>query len=177
MLTDALIVAARSGDRHAVNAFLTECLPTIQRTVWRVLGQHSAADDAIQESLLKVWQRLHQYADGNLTGWLVRIATNTCYDILRHQRRQPVMVDYDNVGDLVGDSDPLEWAMRDEQAARVRMAVDALGEHHKNPVVMVCLQGLEYTEAATALGVRLGTIKSSVFRGKMALREMLTGEN
>lgn len=133
------------------------------------------ADDAVQESLIKVWRNLHQFHGGNMTGWLVRITTNTCYDMLRHYRRQPAMIDIDAIGDMVGDDDPADAVIRDEQSVRVCNAVAALSDHHRLAVEMVCLHEMAYADVAATMGVPVGTVKSKVSRGRAALK-VLVGE-
>lgn len=177
MLTDHL-AAARSGDPGAVNAFLAECVPLVRRTAVRILGaSNDMLDDAVQESLIKIWRNLHMYQDGYLDAWLKRVTTNICIDMLRHYRLQPSMVDHDDMDMLTGDPDPAEIALHAEQMERVRKAVALLSTKHRQAVEMVCLREMEYTEVAVVMAVPVGTVKSNVYRGREMLRKRLIGEN
>jgi len=167
--------AAKAGDAAAMNEFLTACVPVATIRVWRILRRDShMVDDAVQESLIKVWRNLHTFHGGNLTGWVIRIATNVCYDMLRYQQRHPsdCIDDFDET--LMDDYDPLDSLLRAEQAIAVRQAVGMLKDYHKVPVELVCLQEMEYIDAANLLGIPVGTLKSKVFRGKAALGKMLS---
>ncbi len=161
LLTDHL-AAAKSGDAAAMNEFLTACVPVAMIRACRILGRDShLVDDAVQEALIKVWRNLDTFHDGNLTGWVVRIATNVCYDMLRYQRRHPADCIDDLDETMVDDYDPLDNLLRNEQAIAVRQAVDALKDCYRAPVELVCLREMEYVDAANLLGMPMGTLKSS----------------
>lgn len=174
MLTDH--IPAQSGDA-AMDAFLTACVPVAATRARYILGRDShMVDDAVQETLIKIWRNLHRYADGNLTGWIVRITTNVCYDILRYQRRHPTDCIDDLAESLVDDYNPLDSLLRNEQQEGVRRAVTRLKECYRVPVELVYLYEMEYVDAAARLGLPMGTLKSRVHRGKTALGEMLVKE-
>lgn len=174
MLTDHL-AAAKAGDAAAMNEFLTECVPVAMIRACRILGRDShLVDDAVQEALIKVWRNLDTFHDGNLTGWVIRITTNVCYGMLRYQRRRPSECIDELAETLLDDYDPLDSLLRNEQAMAVRRAVATLKDYHRGPVELVCLQEMDYSTAATMLGLPLGTVKAQVHRGRVALSKMLT---
>jgi RNA polymerase sigma-70 factor (ECF subfamily) len=166
-----LIAAAQAGDEPAIEALLAAALPIIEGRVCHIMGHDSDAADAIQDSLIKVWKKLDTYSDGNFTGWLLRIATNTCYDLLRSRRRHPVSC-WEHM-EIVDDGDLFVVAQRCEYLQRLRWAMETLDDNYAKALQLVDLDGREYTEAASVLGVPLGTVKSRVHRGRQALATML----
>lgn len=171
MISRDLITAAQSGNQAAVEALLATAKPIIECRVTHIMGNDSDAADAVQESLIKVWRKLDTYHEGNFAGWLVRIATNTCYDLLRSRRRHPVLC-WEHL-DIADDGDMLAVALQAERAQRVRCALSTLDDNYTAALRLVDLEGYEYSEAANALRVPLGTLKSRVHRGRQALATML----
>jgi RNA polymerase sigma-70 factor (ECF subfamily) len=171
-MDDALITAAQRGDADATEALLVAARPVVACRVYHVLGRGDPdADDTIQTVLVKVWRRLDTFTGGNFVGWLNRVATNACYDLLR-SRRRAATVSWEGL-ELLDDADPLDHALIVERRENVRRAVALLGGHYAPALMAVDLGGLEYTEAATLLGVKMGTLKSRVHRGRQALATML----
>ena len=169
-----LITAAQSGDIAAMNALLTQCAPIVIRVASSIMPGEDAADMA-QLALIRIWQNLGKYQQGNFAGWVSTITRNLCYDRLRVKRHR-LTVAWDGMDYRPsGDPDPLYWVVQDERAAMVRTAIGEIGsEAYRTPVCLVDLDGMEYREAADALGIPVGTLKSRLFRGRQALAEALT---
>lgn len=124
------------------------------------------ADDLTQEAFLRALDRLSGFSGrSSFKTWLFRIATNLLNDHMR--RRQTVGLALDDMPS--GQRTPAELAEHNEEAHRVRQAVDALPESLRAPLVLVRLEGMKYREAAEALGISLNALRMRVYRAHMAL--------
>lgn len=171
MLTDAHILLAQTGDRHAVNAFLSACVPVVHTMCRRVLADSPYLDDAVQESLIKLWRNLHSYHGGNIVNWVAHVATNAARDVhlSAAQRHLDSHVSIDAVWRIHGDSDPAATLLRNEDRRRVRDAIGALQPAQQPVAWLMHVEGCKAREAAAALGVPVETVYTD---GKYARREL-----
>ena len=138
----------------------------------RMLRDRNEALDATQETFLTVFRKADRYrAEAAFSTWLYRVAVNTCYDLLRRQKRR-------SADPLPQGHDPADDAAADELASvEIRPDIeDALARvqsEFRGAVVLVDLQGLSLETAAEILGVPIGTVKSRVYRGRRVLAEHL----
>ena len=171
MLTDAHILEAQTGDRHAVNAFLTACVPVVRTMCRRVLGDSPYLDDAVQESLIKLWRNLHSYHGGNIVNWVAHVATNAARDVRLSaaQRHLDSHVSIDTVWRIHGGNDPAATLLRNEDRRRVRDAIGALQARTAAVAWLMHVEGYKAREAAAALGVLVATVYAD---DKYARREL-----
>lgn len=165
-----LVVAARDGDLDAFEALVRRHQRAVYGHAYRFFGDPHAAEDAAQEVFLKVYRSLDAY-DGRarFSTWLYRITRNTCLDQVRAGKRRPVPVDPldiptltdDDLGDTVALSNAIETALA------------SLPPEDRDALSAVSVFGLTYAEAADAIGVPAGTVKSRVFRARRTLAAML----
>ena len=85
---DVLVEAAQRGDLSAFNILLSAYQQPAYQAAYRILGDADSAADAVQDSLIKVYDRIHQFRGGSFKAWLLRVVINTCYDRLRGERRR-----------------------------------------------------------------------------------------
>ena len=85
----ALIAAAQKGHLPSFNQLILHYQSLAYNVAYRVMGDNELAADATQDAFIKAFQRLDQYRGGSFKAWLLRIVTNTCYDVLRARRRRP----------------------------------------------------------------------------------------
>ena len=153
---------------------------TAARLARSILRTEEAAADAVQDALIKVYQAMPRFKDGNFRAWLLRIVANTCYDHLRRQRRQPA-VSLDQLveeseleaADYRIDQDPERCALRQERLAVLSRMVNRLPAWYRDVVILVDIHGYDYGEAAAHLGLPRGTIKSRLSRARSSLRDQL----
>lgn len=179
-----LIRAARAGDDRAFGRLVEAYRSTAERVAYHILRTEEAAADAVQDAWIKVHNAISRFEDGNFRAWLLRIVTNTCYDHLRRQKRRPaVSLDELMEGAQVEfpdeelHSDPERAVLRREQREVLMAAIGELSPWHRDVVVLVDVYGYDYGEAATLLGVPLGTVKSRLSRARSALRDLLLDAN
>lgn len=164
----AIVTAAASGDRTAFENLVRHMQGPVWRYVLHLVGDHALAEDISQEVFLRVHRRLHTLQDASrFVPWLLTIARNAAFDAGRYRKRRPL--------DLVGDRDM--WLSQETHDPHLSLEVqDALGrleDSLRESVVLVGMIGLTYREAAEAMGVPEGTVKSRTFRARKLLMEML----
>jgi RNA polymerase sigma-70 factor, ECF subfamily len=180
-----LITAALQGDLEAFNQLVLRYQDTVYTHAYYLLNDQAAAEDISQEAFILAFQKLSQYRGGSFRAWLIRIATNACYDEIRRwkRKRQIPLVPLDDDGDevespyWVADQGPSveEIVERDEFGERVQSLLDELPFVLKTAVLMIDIQEMDYAEAAQALGIPMGTLKSRLVRGRLKLRSLLEG--
>jgi len=181
----ALIQDALHGDFDAFNRLVLAYQDMVYYQAYRMMGEPQGAEDATQEAFISAFRKLKSYRGGSFKAWLLRIVTNACYDELRRQKRRPTTplepldADEDEIESpnwLADDSEsPEEAAARAELNEAIQHCLADLPEDFRAAVVLVDLQGLDYSEAAQAIGKPLGTIKSRLARARSRLRDCLQG--
>ena len=175
-----LIHAAQRGDLEAFNELVLLYQGLLFRIALNILGDEDAAADATQQAFLSAFCNLGGFHGGSLRSWLSRIVVNACYDELRRIVRTkdvPLQV-YDQEGDEMGPSlwladpgpSPEARAETDELLDTIQACLQTLPEHYRLVAQLVDLEGLSYEEAANALEVPTGTIKSRLARARNHLR-------
>ncbi|MBA3943902.1 MAG: sigma-70 family RNA polymerase sigma factor [Herpetosiphonaceae bacterium] len=183
MQTDeaALIVDAQHGDVRPFNLLVERYQTRLYSLSYRVLNDHEAAADVTQETFISAFRKLKSFRGGSFSAWLLRIATNGCYDYLRARQRKPQT----SLDAFDPDSDdqprqftaqgeaPDERVLRTELGEALQRALAELPDDQRLVVVLSDVQGLSYEEMAQATGWPLGSVKSRLSRGRAALREIL----
>jgi RNA polymerase sigma-70 factor (ECF subfamily) len=142
---------------------------------YRLAGNHSDAEDVVQESLLRVKRGLVNYTPGSLQGWLARIVTNVFLDETRRRKRRPQTAlpdDPDRV--LAGAPGADEASAMESLPDHIQAALGDLQKEFRVAVVLCDVAGLSYGEIAAQTGVPVGTVRSRVHRGRLKLREALS---
>ena len=162
--------------------FELEALPhldTLYRVALRLTGEAAAAEDLVQETMLRALRGWNGFRAGsNARAWLVTILRNTFINDYRRRRREPVPVDLDAVDPwaiyrAVADSDPEGEFFSRIVDARVLEAVDRLPPDFREVLVLSDMEGLGYAEIAAALEIPVGTLKSRLFRARRLLQREL----
>lgn len=173
----ALVAAAQTGDRAALDQLLRRHYDKIFAVCRRVTGNASDADDACQEALIKITRSLPRFDGRSSFGtWAYRIATNASLDELRKRKRRPslhsVRNDDDQTPDIV---DPR--AAKQVEAVSDRMALDEalaeLSDDFRTAVILRDVADLDYGEIAEVLDVPIGTVKSRIARGRSTMADRL----
>ncbi|MGQ0744714.1 MAG: sigma-70 family RNA polymerase sigma factor [Acidimicrobiales bacterium] len=182
----ALVAAAQSGDRAALEALLARHHDRLYAVCRRLTSNDADAQDACQETMILLVKNLARF-DGRsaFSTWAYRVATNASLDELRRRRRRPVPTDFDHLeptsplaaergkrsdGGATDSGDPGESVgMRlDLEAALAGLPAD-----QRSAVVLRDVAGLSYAEIAEAQGVAVGTVRSRIARGRQALIGLL----
>lgn len=141
-----------------------------------MLGNPEQAEDAAQEAFFAAYRAIKSFHGGIFRGWLLRIAANQCYDALRQRRRRPTEPLEDEPMVVDAGPNPDDVALSAETVASIEVAISQLSPDQRLCVVLIDVQGLDYDEAAEAMDVNLGTVKSRLSRARAQLRELLGPE-
>lgn len=179
----ALIQASRQGDLDAFNRLVLAYQDQVFNLAYRMLGEVDPAADAAQDAFISAYRNLSTYRGGSFKAWLLRIATNACYDELRRRKRRPTTplepLDDDDqeiespmwLADPAGT--PEEAAERQELSAAIENCLKGLSQEFRAVVVLVDVQGLDYDEAAQVIRRPIGTVKSRLARARQRMRDCL----
>ena len=147
----------------------------VYRLAYRLTGNMHDAEDLTQEVFVRVFRSLPSYTPGTFEGWLHRITTNLFLDMARRRQR----IRFEGLGDqaagLLRDDEPTPAQAFDARHldTDVQQALEALAPEYRAAVVLCDIEGLSYEEIATTLGVKLGTVRSRIHRGRAQLRTAL----
>lgn len=178
----ALVKLAKQGNQDAFEALMTSYQKPIYNLCFRMCRNTEDAEELTQTSFLKAWSSLPRFQeDSTFFTWLYRLATNTCIDFLRQERRrntilQSVSLEHDDQFTAqIPDVRylPEEEALKSDLRQSLLRAMDELSEEHRSILLQRELDGLSYQEIADLLGLELGTVKSRIARARLALRQIL----
>ena len=147
----------------------------VYRLAYRLTGNQHDAEDLTQEVFVRVFRSLSTYTPGTFEGWLHRITTNLFLDMVRRKQR----IRFDALGDDAAERLPSkeptpQQVFHDAHFdADVQQALDTLAPEFRAAVVLCDIEGLSYEEIAATLGVKLGTVRSRIHRGRSQLRKAL----
>ena len=148
----------------------------VYRLAYRLTGNPHDAEDLTQEVFVRVFRSLSSYTPGTFEGWLHRITTNLFLD----QARRKAKIRFDALADdadqrLPGRVLPPDLAYLDNSFdADVEAALASLPPDFRAAVVLCDIEGLSYEEIAEVLGLKLGTVRSRIHRGRSMLRKALS---
>jgi RNA polymerase sigma-70 factor (ECF subfamily) len=167
-----LVRQARNGDRDAYDVLVAELVDHLYRIARLVLRDYDSAEDAVQEALVRCWRDLPRLRDPDrFDAWLNRILLNAIRDEARHRNRFGPSLGVLKVEPSQADG-AAALADRDE-LDRVfgRLSID-----HRTVVVLHYYLGLTVDEAATTIGIPVGTAKSRLHYATGALRAALEAD-
>ncbi|GIV88621.1 MAG: RNA polymerase subunit sigma-24 [Chloroflexus sp.] len=176
-----LIRSAQTGNLDAFNQLVRLYETRIYNLCYRMLGDADAAADTTQDAFIAAFRNLRSFRGGTFKAWLLRIATNACYDVLRARKRRPVVSldrEHDEEeghrGELPDPGESLDDTMvRQELGAAIQRALAELPDDQRIVIILSDIQGLAYEEIARVTGVQLGTVKSRLSRARAKLRDIL----
>ena len=161
-----------AGDAGAATELISRHERRVYAVCLRVLGNPDDAADAAQDALLAMIRKLDGFrGEAAFTTWLYRVAMNVCYDHLRRAKRRPVLRRDD-------DAPAPEPALDDHADAvagahDVAAALEQVPEDFRVAIVLADVHDLPYDEIAKVLDLPVGTVKSRVHRGRIALAKAL----
>jgi RNA polymerase sigma-70 factor (ECF subfamily) len=157
------------------------------RLAFSILHDEADAEDALQDAMVSAYLKYSTFRGVSFRSWFLTIVRNRCYDELRHKGSHPVTsLDYnyntrENADFLEAASfraqkslSPEQWVEQQEAVEAVCRCVDRLPADYRKAVILVDIQGMDYSEAAQALGRPVGTVKSRLARGRAQVLQMLS---
>ena len=168
---------AEAGDRWIPPSWeqvVREHSARVHRLAYRLSGNAQDAEDLTQETFVRVFRSLADYSPGTFEGWLHRITTNLFLDMVRRRQRIHFVALPEDPDRLSGDAPSPEQVYADTHLdPQVQAALDALKPEFRVAVILCDIEGLTYEEIAATRGVKLGTVRSRIHRGRTQLREAL----
>ncbi|MGE2736745.1 RNA polymerase sigma factor SigE [Mycolicibacterium vaccae] len=146
----------------------------VYRLAYRLSGNQHDAEDLTQETFIRVFRSVQNYQPGTFEGWLHRITTNLFLDMVRRRgriRMEALPEDYERVP--ADEPNPEQIYHDSRLAPDLQAALDSLPPEFRAAVVLCDIEGLSYEEIGATLGVKLGTVRSRIHRGRQALRDYL----
>jgi RNA polymerase sigma-70 factor, ECF subfamily len=160
------------GDRSAFGILVERHERRVYNLAYRMLGRPEDAADATQEVFLICLRKLGGFRGRSaFTTWLHRVAANVCYEALRKRSRERAADQ-----EIEPPAEP-DHADASAAALDVHRALQDVPEEFRAVLILHDLQGVPYNEIAEALGVPIGTVKSRLHRGRVALARVLRGEH
>jgi RNA polymerase sigma factor (sigma-70 family) len=168
------------GDADSFGLLFERHGRAVYNFAFRRTANWAAAEDAASEVFLVAWRRRAEVVfsgeSGSILPWLLGVATNYLRNVRRAQTRGEVALARLGVEAQPDFSDEVVGRLGDEaRMAEVLRVVDELPEHERDVLALCAWSGLDYGEAALALSVPVGTVRSRLSRARTHLRELLTG--
>jgi RNA polymerase sigma-70 factor (ECF subfamily) len=175
-----LIERARDGDLDAFNDLVTCYQDHLFSLVARMVPDRDQASDAVQEAFFSAFRNLNAFRGGSVRSWLSRICINAAMDAQRARKRRPVQpypeFEDDSWQPRAGDeTDPQRIVMAGERTRVLQDALSRITPDQRAAIVLFDIEGYDYAEIAEMTAVSLGTVKSRIHRGRLALRQVLEG--
>jgi RNA polymerase sigma-70 factor (ECF subfamily) len=169
-----LIARAQAGDAAALEVVLGSLAPAVHRFGLRMCRHADDADDVVQDALLEIARRLPQFEGrSSLSTWAFTIARTACARRRRGLKNQPTMSE-EFAGDAVVDApSPEDQVVRADLSERVDAALQHLSPEAREVLLLRDVEGLTAPEAAAAIGIEVGALKSRLHRARAALRAEL----
>ncbi|HYK66965.1 MAG TPA: RNA polymerase sigma factor SigE [Streptosporangiaceae bacterium] len=147
----------------------------VYRLAYRLTGNSHDAEDLTQEVFVRVFRSLPSYTPGTFEGWLHRITTNLFLDMARRRQRIRFEGLAEETEARLGGSEPTPAEAFDDRHldGDIHAALMALAPEYRAAVVLCDIEGMSYEEIADTLGVKLGTVRSRIHRGRAQLRQAL----
>lgn len=175
-----LIERARAGDTRAFEDLARREERALYRHALRIVGTTADAEDVVQDALFAAWRSIASFQGLSFRAWLFRIATNRALDHLRSRKRRPELALEPPEDDDVTWAEPaapgpdLNQLAGDREAlALVETALGALPAEQRTALLLRDVEGFAYEEIAVITSVEVGTVKSRIHRGRLAVRNTL----
>lgn len=169
-----LLNAVAAGDRAALRALYQRQSVRLFGVANAILRDRDLAADALQDAFLRVASRAGQFdaARGTPEAWLGAIARHAALDIIRARGRE-IPTDDPHLGDDAIGPEAEERLSASMEGRRLRACLDGLEPKNREGIVLAFVHGLSHPQIAERLGTPLGTVKSWIRRGLLALKECL----
>lgn len=147
----------------------------VYRLAYRLTGNPHDAEDLTHDVFIRVFRSLGSYTPGTFEGWLHRITTNVFLDKMRRKQRIRFDALPEDAAGRMASREPGPAQTYDDTHFDddVQRALDSLSPDFRAAVVLCDIEGLSYEEIAATLGIKLGTVRSRIHRGRALLREAL----
>ncbi len=160
-----------NGDRRAFEQLVRDNQNKIYAVCLNMLKNIHDAQDAAQETFIKAYGNISSFAGASkVETWLTRIAVNTCFDMIK---KRETHLNIDDSFDIAADETTESQAVKHENIAEVRRALESLPPELRAIIVLRDIEGHSYDEIADILSLNPGTVRSRIFRAREKLKDFL----
>jgi len=166
------VLGAREGDQECFGNLVQAFQGPVYNLAYRMLGNSAEAEDAAQETFLRVYRRLDSYdPQRKLSSWILSIASHYCIDCLRKRRGVMVSMEEINSWRWVPDDRPKpeERVMDVEASDAMRQMLDGLPPQYRLVIVLRYWQDLSYAEISEVTGASISAVKSRLHRARQMM--------
>lgn len=175
-LSDAALVArvTELDDGDAFHALMARHLPSLRVIALRIVGDEHAANDCVQDAVVRMWQNLGTFrGHSQFTTWAYRVVTNVALDhVRRPQHEQPV----EQLPEVTEHLDPERHTVGRDELDRLGVALAGLTSEQRASLVLTELDGLSHEEVAEILGTTASGVRNRIYRARLRLAEAMEGE-
>ena len=174
----ALVEAALGGELEAFNQLVVTYQDYLYSMTVRTVRDQDIAEEAVQEAFFSAYRNLDRFSGPSFRAWLTRIALNAARDLLRKRKRRP-SEPYPEWEDdawqpaAPASEGPEQLSIAEQQRAAIARCMEGITDDQRAAIVLFDVQGYDYGEIATMTEVSVGTVKSRIHRGRLALRDCL----
>jgi RNA polymerase sigma-70 factor, ECF subfamily len=169
-----LIERSRRGDEDAFRTLVEQYQRLLFGTAYLILKDSPAAEEAVQETIVKMWKHLLSLRDSrSIRAWLIRIVVNESKQQLR--KKKFITVPLDEAAEIAESDDTDELMMRNEDNHALVKALELLSPEQKEVIILRYFTELTVPEIAKVTDTREGTIKSRLGRALDRLHEIMSG--
>lgn len=155
-------------------SFRSDVLPlknVLFRLSLRITASREEAEDVVQETLMKVWDRRADWsAIDSMEAFAMSVCRNLSLDLVRRKGRQAASIDDGGVREPQSDTDPYRQADQSNRVRIVRRLVDALPEKQRTCIHLRDFEGKSYKEVAEVMGISESQVKVNIFRARQAIK-------
>jgi RNA polymerase sigma-70 factor, ECF subfamily len=165
---------ARRGDQAAFSRLVEAYQRPVYNLCYRMLSNAPEAEDAAQETFVRMYTKLHTYQpDRKLSSWVLSIASHYCIDRLRRRRGQWLSLDEESMATTLPSKNrgPEDLALRAESRDEVQRLVDMLPAAYRVPLILRYWHDLSYAEIAEVMGLTVQAVKSRLHRARLQVIE------
>ena len=172
---EALLSRCAAGDRAALETLYTRVAPILLAVLMRILRQRDAAEDALQDVFVSVWQRARQFDPirGRALAWLISMARYRAIDLRRASRPAVALSEVSALEPQLQSEGPAERSDVLGTGALLLRCLEQIAAPQRRCLMLAYEEGLTHSEIARAVNEPLGTVKSWVRRSLIALRRCL----
>ena len=172
---EALLTRCAAGDRAGLETLYTRVAPILLAVLLRMLKRRDAAEDALQDVFVSVWQRARQFDPirGRPLAWLVSMARYRAIDLQRAARPAVALTELSALEAQLQSEEPLDGGEMLGTGALLLRCLEQIAAPQRRCLMLAYQEGLTHSEIARAVNEPLGTVKSWVRRSLLALRRCL----
>lgn len=182
-----LIRQASTGSLEAFNELVLRYQNMAYYHACALLGDPASAEDITQESFIKAYKNIGRFYGNSFRAWLLKIVTNSAYDLLRQIRRHHTLPLFIK-NEYGEESESHEWLIdpdasveeiveRNESSRHLHRMLDELPAIYRSVLILVDIYELDYSEVSEALKIPIGTVKSRLARARLQMRRKLQNHN